>query len=371
MYIRRILVALVLIAIPLAASASGNADRRQEAAPQDTIDRAPATRKVIDGLGREVVIPTQFDRVVSLPIPIPSVFFTIDGSGSRVIGMHPSSYSAIEGSILGRIAPELLEAETAFVNQGFQVNIEELLALQPDIVFQWASQSEEIAKIEAVGLPVIAVGGGGQDFRSAREWLRLVGEVTGRTERLDELIRYHEQTEQLVADRIAEVPENERPRAMVLHTPPLQARDYAWLETAGARNVAQGMPNWISEIGIEQLYEWNPDVLYITNFTDVQPEDLYENRIDGFDFSVVSAVANRRVYKVPMGGYRWDPPSQESPLMLLWLAKNHFPQRFEDIDMPTEIRSFYERFYSYTPSDEEIEAILSSPGTERWRGWGS
>ncbi|WP_041401017.1 ABC transporter substrate-binding protein [Salinispira pacifica] len=152
----------------------------------------PETRVVTDGLGREVHIPVEFDRVVTIPIPLASVFTTVDGSGQRIAGMHPASYSAVEGSILGTIAPELLDADTSFISEGFQVNIEELLALKPDIVFQWANQPEEIEKIEAAGIPVIAVGGGGQDFRSVRDWLVLAGEVTGQTARLQELLTYLE-----------------------------------------------------------------------------------------------------------------------------------------------------------------------------------
>jgi len=359
MLIKRVIVMAMVLVIASSAFAAGAGEA----------ETPVETRTVTDALGREVTIPAEFERVVALPIPIPSVFFTIDGTGERIVGMHPSSYAAVEGSILGRIAPELLEAETEFVTQGFQVNIEELLALEPDIVFQWASRTEEIEKIEAAGLPVIAVGGGGQDFRNAREWLRLVGEVTGRTERLEELIAFHRETEAMIEERIADVPESERPRAMVFHHPPLQARAYAWLEAGGGRNVATGMPSWISEINIEQVYEWNPEIIYITNFTAVQPEDLINNRVEGFDFSPVTAVQNGEVYKIPMGAYRWDPPNQESPLMLMWLAKNHYPSRFEDIDIEEEIRSFYSTFYDYMPNQEEIDAILSSPGTERWKGW--
>ena len=40
----------------------------------------------------------------------------------------------------------------------------------------------------------------------------------------------------------------------------------------------------------------------------------------------VSAVRERRVYKVPLGGYRWDPPGQESPLMWHWLTDIAFPR---------------------------------------------
>ena len=327
------------------------------------------TRVVTDGLGRSVEIPVEFDRVVTIPIPLASVFATVDGTGERVVGMHPASYSAVEGSILGTIRPELLEADTGFISEGFQVNIEELLRLRPDIVFQWANQPEEIEKIEAAGIPVIAVGGGGQDFRSVREWLLLAGEVTGKTDRLDALLSYLEETETEIAARTADVPREQRPRAMALHVPPLQARAYEWIETAGGVNVAVDMPRWIAQIDIEQLYAWDPEVIVLSNFVDTQPGDLYENTVEGYDFSSIEAVRDRRVYKIPMGGYRWDPPSQESGLMLWWLAKKFYPDLFADISIEEKIRDFYDEFYAYQVTDDEIDSILASPGTEYWRGF--
>jgi iron complex transport system substrate-binding protein len=358
MYKRYILVA-VLLAAAVSVFASGASE-------------APATVEthvVTDGLGREVHIPASFNRVVTIPIPLASVFTTVDGSGERIVGMHPASYSAVEGSILGTIAPELLDADTSFISEGFQVNIEELLALKPDIVFQWASQPEEIEKIEAAGIPVIAVGGGGQDFRSVREWVVLAGEVTGRTDRLEELLTYLEETEREISRRLETVSAGHRRRAMALHVPPLQARAYDWIGTAGGVNVAVDIPRWIAEIDIEQLYAWNPEVIFISNFVDTQPEDIYTNSIEGYDFSPITAVRERQVYKIPMGAYRWDPPSQESGLMLWWLAKTMYPDLFADIDLHQEIRTFYKRFYGYDISDREVRSVLESPGTEYWRGF--
>ncbi|MGO7165380.1 hypothetical protein ACCS78_41040, partial [Rhizobium johnstonii] len=36
--------------------------------------------------------------------------------------------------------------------------------------------------------------------------------------------------------------------------------------------------------------------------------------------SLTNAAKSKRVYKMPLGGYRWDPPSQESPLSWMWTA---------------------------------------------------
>ena len=49
--------------------------------------------------------------------------------------------------------------------------------------------------------------------------------------------------------------------------------------------------------------------------------DFYENRLDGQDWSGISAVKNRRVYKIPAGLYRWAPPNSfEKPLYMKWTA---------------------------------------------------
>ncbi len=46
-------------------------------------------------------------------------------------------------------------------------------------------------------------------------------------------------------------------------------------------------------------------------------------------------------------------------LMLLWLAKNHHPELFADIDMTEELKSYYKRFYQVELTDENIEKIFA------------
>ena len=37
-------------------------------------------------------------------------------------------------------------------------------------------------------------------------------------------------------------------------------------------------------------------------------------------FSITDAAVNKTVYSMPLGGYRWDPPNQESPLTWMWVG---------------------------------------------------
>ena len=78
-------------------------------------------------------------------------------------------------------------------------------------------------------------------------------------------------------------------------------------------------------ISMEQIYEWNPDVIIITTFSQTMPEDLYNNTVPGQDWSNVKAVREGRVYKEPIGVYRWFPPSGDAPLMLKWMSESAVP----------------------------------------------
>ena len=130
-----------------------------------------------------------------------------------------------------------------------------------------------------------------------------------------------------------------------------------WIEATGGVNVASELSG-TPEINMEQIYEWNPDIIYITNFSPYQPEDLYNNTIEGHDWSTVKAVQEQKVYKYPLGMYRWFPPASDTPLVLKWMAQMNQPELFADVDMEEEVRAYYNEFYHVELTDEEIDQIF-------------
>ena len=114
-------------------------------------------------------------------------------------------------------------------------------------------------------------------------------------------------------------------------------------------------------------------MIFISNFTEFQPEDLFNNTIKGQDWSKVKAVQEGRVYKIPLGIFRWYPPSGDAPLMLKWMAQKNHPAIFNDYDIKEEMKQYYQEFYNYNLTDDEIERILhpvraGAKGTAKWTG---
>lgn len=327
-----------------------------------------------DTAGREVVIPADPQRIVSVTVVMPPLLFAVDGSGNRIKGMHPVTQAAVKSSALARMAPELLDVPTGFVRGAYKVNIEELLKLQPDLVFQVGTEPREIEKIEAAGIPVLSTDS--SDFYSYfTGYLRMLGQVLNKEQRAAQLRKDFDDELERIKEKVADINPAERPKGLILfNAERLMATGSGsfanfWLENTGAVNVAAELrtsPRGAT-VGMEQILAWDPDVIYITNFCQTMPEDLYENRISGQDWSVVRAVKNKRVYKIPLGEYRWYPPSADSVLMLQWMASRNHPELFGDLDMKAVIKSHFKRVYAFDLADADIEKILNPAPTIDWK----
>ncbi|MEZ7820797.1 MAG: peptide ABC transporter substrate-binding protein, partial [Patescibacteria group bacterium] len=100
------------------------------------IAQLPATRIVTDHFERQVEIPSEIERVaIVYLLPLPSVMAVyLGGNVDNLVGMPPDSLNAAENSILARYSPDILNVSTKFY-EGGQINMEELLNLNPDVVF--------------------------------------------------------------------------------------------------------------------------------------------------------------------------------------------------------------------------------------------
>jgi len=349
----------ILALVFMLTAAAGFPVLASEATPTPT-----ETRIIVDQRGIEVEVPKEIRRLVALPHPLPSIIYSIAGSVESVVGIHPWAMASAERGMLGRIAPELLNAETGFVAQGFGVNIEELIKLNPDVVIQWKRFPEVIEKMERAGLPVIAirlVPGCSQD--NLEEWLRIVGELFGEEDRAIELIETQRAILDEVKGRVAKIEPQDRPSVFVLFRElRTVAQDHPhqwWSTSSGGINVARDIPGrGPITLDMEQILEWNPEVIFISAAAGIMPQDILENRIEGQEWSQVDAVKNGRVYKIPEGVFRWEPPNAERALLFKWAAQKYFPEEFADLDIKQIVREFYREFFEWELTDEELRTIL-------------
>ncbi len=352
-----------------AAGESTEAAAAEETTGKSVDSGNTGTRIVVDHTGNEIELPEEINRIViSSILPLPSVYSLFEGSAEKLVGIHPSSMAAAENSILPRVVPDILEVNTDFL-KGDELNIEELLKLKPDVVFYSANNKEEYEKLTAAGIPAIGFSTSNWDFdcvETFENWVLLLGEVLQQQDKAAGIAENGHDVYAEIQAALDAAGDLERPRALILFhygsgvmkTSGSNFFGQYWLEATGAINVASELSG-TADINMEQVYEWNPDIIYITNFSSSLPEDLYNNIMEGDDWSPVKAVQEKQVYKFPLGMYRWFPPASDTPLVLKWLATKNQPEIFADIDMEQEIKDYYQEFYQVELTDEDIEQIFN------------
>lgn len=314
-----------------------------------------------DHEGREVTLPAPAERIASIPIPMASTLIAIDGATDRLVGMHPTAKSAIMEGILGQIFPEARDIPSDITAPNFIPNVEELARVNPDLVIQWAGRGPDyVDPITNAGLTLMTIMYGTEE--RTREYMTMAATAMGRPERIEQLIKWRAEVQADIEARTAGLAEEDRPtvlyllRAMEnLRASGTENNYNAWYHIlAGGRNAAEGMVGGWADISVEQVAAWNPDVIFLNSFeADLTIDRILNDPI----LALTDAAQNGRVYKMPLGGYRWDPPSQESPLTWMWTAELLHPDLF-DYDLRAEMRAAYRMLYDHELTDAEIDEIL-------------
>jgi iron complex transport system substrate-binding protein len=316
---------------------------------------------IVDQRNHVLSLAAPAKRVILLPMPAASTYIAVDGTEQHIVGMNPSSAVAMENGILGRLFPGFRNIATNVTRgAGVAPNVESILALAPDAVFQWVTGGEAaIESLDRAGLPMIGMRYGGQ--RDMEESIVIMGQIAGKQPRAAELIARQQSQLVRIKEGLKDLADANRPSVLYLNrfsdsltVGGAGSYNDFYIRLAGGTNVASSVSSATSAVTIEQILVWNPDVVLLGNFDKAMPSDVYDDP----QWQSVNAVKFHRVYRVPLGGYRWDPPSQESALTWTWLAALLHPDRI-DWSLRNDMRDWYRFLYDHELADDEIDGILS------------
>ena len=327
-----------------------------------------ADRTVIDQLGRQVTIPDRVNRVVVLQHQTLNLLVQLDAADD-VVGVL-SSWKKQLGPEFERFSPRL--ATIPMPGDLTQVNLESLLAEHPQVVFVANyAPPEMISQIEKAGIPVVAISLR-RDAQSEKgklnpqmndeeqaynlglqEGIRLIAKVVNRESQGEALIDYAFKQRGTVGARLKDIPVDQRMRVYMAN-PDLTtygSGKYTGLmmQHAGAINVAATSIKGYKQVSMEQVLSWNPQVIFVQ---DRYPDEVTKITRDPA-WQGIDAVKNKRVYLMPEYAKAWGYPMPEAlAIGELWMAKQLYPQRFQDIDMNKAANDYYQRFYrtAWTPN---------------------
>ncbi len=318
----------------------------------------PAAVKMVsieDSAGKTVQVPEQINKIA---------ITCYGGATHELVVLNGKDKIAAQPTVkrfpqLMKMYPEFIDSPE--VGSFDNINIEEILKIQPDIVIASMGSPKGNKVIEDAGIPVVQILTGLGDIEKEKKEFLMIGQLIHSEDQAKSLVDYWNQELKMVDDRLSKIPAEKRIRVYyvlgsILHTNGSGQWGQHYITAAGGINVAEKL-GMVRDIDIEQLIQWNPEVMILSGNEGkfVPIKDVKDNP----QLQNIDAVKNNKLYLAPVGTFWWDRPSPESVLGIIWLAKTLYPDSFSDVDLNKETKYFYKTFYQYEVTDEDISAFLN------------
>ena len=324
---------------------------------------------IILGKEKQLTLVDQADRTVTVPRPVEQVISlaALDstraliqlGAVDKIIGIGMYSKPPCKEGMPGDrwwspqcyVAPELMELPD--VGSHRDPNLEQIVALNPDVVFQYAGLPDVANAIqEKTNIPTVCVMGSAKSFFDF-DMHSLVGKVIGKEERAEELISYANEKIDAITEVTSEISDSEKPKVYCIsgcsriHEITHTWSRYPPVELAGGILVAKSdVSSGSYKVSKEQIIAWNPDVIMVHHsgpksleIGGLSKEDVFTDP----DIQIINAVKDERIYYTRGYMRGWDPATGLTEV--LYMAKLFHPDKFKDLDVEKEGNEILERFY--------------------------
>lgn len=214
---------------------------------------AEGTLTVTDMTGREITLEGPASRIVALTASDVEILYAI-GAGDALVG---------RGEYCNYPAEAL---EVTSVQSGYETNIEQILALEPDVVLMatMAQPVEQVQQLEDAGIRVIV--SDAKDIAGVYEAIALIGAVTGHDAEAEALVKSMQDAFSKYEGR------EDTGKSVYFEISPLQwglwaAGKGTFMDEIagmlGLTNIFADVEGWV-EVSEEQVLARNPDYIVTT-----------------------------------------------------------------------------------------------------------
>ncbi|WP_409367871.1 ABC transporter substrate-binding protein [Lysinibacillus sp. 38-6] len=271
---------------------------------------------ITDATGKDIVLEAPPERIISLIPSNTEILFGL-GLNDKIVGVNDND----------DYPPEVADKEKV---GSTEFNIEQIIALQPDIVFAhesgMASLGGAMDQLEAAGVKVFVVTNA-SDFNDIYTTIEQLGRATGKLPEAQKTIANMKAKVEEVQAKLQDV---EPKKVFVeisdepeIYTPGKNTFMQEMLDMIHTENIAADTDGWF-KIDAEQIITKNPDVIVVTyNYV----PDIVTKIPQRAGFETITAVKNKAIVQVDE-----NTTSRQGPRLadgLEELAKAIYPEAFE------------------------------------------
>ena len=220
---------------------------------QDKTQEEAAGVTVTDMTGREITLEKAAERIVALTASDCEIIYAL-GAGDKLVGR--GEYCDYPAEVM----------DVPSVQSGYDTNIEQILALEPQVlVMSTMAQSEEqIQQLENAGVKVVV--SDAQDIQGVYEAIRMIGKLLGKDNEAETICSSMQATFDAVSGQVAADGEE---KTVYFEVSPLEyglwtAGSHTFMDEIaqmlGLKNAFADVEGWAA-ISEEQVLERNPDYI--------------------------------------------------------------------------------------------------------------
>lgn len=325
-------------------------------------DTTAETRTVTDWLGREVEIPQTVERVVCVNVSSLRYTTYMDAL-DLIVGVEENEIGATCQKPFSYLHQDLFETLPQTGNNG-ETYDEEIIACDPQVIVAYLDAETADALSAKTGVPVVTIPNlEGILDDEVYATIKLLGEVYGKQDRAEELTTYLDSIKKDIADRIASVPEDERPTVYVSgvsykgsHGFEGTEAGYGPLAELGAVNIADSTGKTTPfDMDLEEVLRLDPDYIFVDTSGLELINEQYAQNPDYFNS--LSAVKNGNVYS--QISFRYNATNTELALAdMYYMATVLYPEAFADVDPVEKANEIFETFLGV----ENYYSVLEAGG---------
>lgn len=304
---------------------------------------SPNSVLITDQAGQQVTVKQPVQRILS-SYGMASLYVYALGAGDRLVSATflLSKDGAIK-SKLGLLKPDASKLPDPGGQQ--DANVEEIAKANPDLILISARAAGQ-DPLKALNVPIVRYEG--ETMARLKDALTLTGKALGpdAQARAAKLVTYIDERLAAIKAISDQTPVSQRKRVFISGTSPLKTAGKDMLQSelvalAGGANVAQEISGYWTEVNLEQVTKWDPEIIFTVPYKGASVEAI----LNSPEWANISAVKNKQVYMLPKYLGPWDTPIPEAVLGIEWMAGKLFPDTPLRTGCEARTTAFYQSFY--------------------------
>jgi len=315
-------------------------------------------KTIVDALGRHVTMSSEPSRIIIIGKQAPMLtnfMYLFETADRKLLALEKRSQSA----------DEFLALIDNNIGKKFKLErgagAEQVVPLNPDLVILKTSMQDTIGKpLEDLTVPVAYV-----EFENIDQIyrdLRIFADILNEKQRGEELISSYQKYYQQIQDNLKNNSAAEKPTVLILQA---ESEDQKYIFKVPASNWLQtdmveragGIAIWKeanlaggwTEVNMEQISNWDADLIYVVNYQGQAPEIVRNLKNDEI-WKNLTSVKSNRVFAFAYDFLSWDQPGPRWILGYGWMAFRQNPQSVSGADLQNLIKDFYQNFFNLDES---------------------